>query len=411
MCLVLCNLFFLCWCVFLCVCLSVLGLICAPPPLPKNVINSMNMAKATRSYRLNRQELQYLRTLIDETVETVHLRDINQCAEFVLHAIKGRKMTASMLRPHVIDTIVTKGLRQLKPMLYRHAAFINQPLPLRGKALHKKATEIGLVHRTKIVRVDSLTIRNELNMVEGRKKMKNTEDIGRDCKRVVMLQTKRKDCVQSIVAQATATGVADTTRVWRDFQSEPKLMVKVCLKAIAAVATLKHVYVLDIHELTCLFHFPTFQKVLELLTHSHIFAINMGEDEGIFNCQHFDLLACKILNGTSAVRRWFVESHPTRRKILVECGLVPNNVRTDRPNVFTVARQKDLQLWDEGDRNSSRLAWLLAPASAFTGATQFKTDMQNSTCNWQKACAARQVGIASAMHVNETQDEAVHSSN
>jgi len=188
-------------------------------------------------------------------------------------------------------------------------------------------------------------------------------------------------------------------------------MVKVCLKAIAAVATLKHVYVLDIHELTCLFHFPTFQKVLELLTHFHIFAINMGEDEGIFNCQHFDLLACKILNGTSAVRRWFVESHPTRRKILVECGLVPNNVRTDRPNVFTVARRKDLQLWDEGDRNSSRLAWLLAPASAFTGATQFKTDMQNSTCNWQKACAARQVGIASAMHVNETQDEAVHSSN
>jgi hypothetical protein len=92
------------------------------------------------------------------------------------------------------------------------------------------------------------------------------------------------------------------------------------------------------------------------------------------------------------------------------------------PMYLLSQRRKDLQLWDEGDRNSSRLAWLLAPASAFTGATQFKTDMQNSTRNWQKACEARQVGSASegrllalatiaALHENETQDEVVHSSN
>jgi hypothetical protein len=159
-----------------------------------------------------------------------------------------RKVTSSMLRPHVIDTLATKGLRQLKPMLYRHAAFKNQLLPLQGKALHKKAAEIGLVYRTRIVRVDSCTIRNELKMVVGHKKMKNTEDIGRDCKRVVMLQTKRKECVEGIVAQATAKVVADITRVRRDFQSEPKCMVQVCLKAIAAVATLNHVYVLLRHR-------------------------------------------------------------------------------------------------------------------------------------------------------------------
>jgi hypothetical protein len=29
-------------------------------------------------------------------------------------------------------------------------------------------------------------------MAEGRKKMKMTDEIGRDCKRVVMLQTKQK---------------------------------------------------------------------------------------------------------------------------------------------------------------------------------------------------------------------------
>ncbi len=89
-----------------------------------------------------------------------------------------------------------------------------------------------------------------------------------------------------------------------------KGMRKVCLKAITAVATLKHVYVLDIHKLTCLFHFPVFQEVLKLLTPSHIFAINMGEDAGIFDRSHFELLATKILDGSSAVRRWFAESNP-----------------------------------------------------------------------------------------------------
>ena len=140
---------------------------------------------------MNRQELNYLRTLIDEAVETVHLRDIKKCADFVLHAIKGRKVATTMLRPHVIDTMTTKGLCQLKPILYRHAAFANLKSPLRGKALHRKATEVGLVQRTMTVRVDTKTIRNECNMAEGRKKMKMTDEIGRDCKRVVILQTKK----------------------------------------------------------------------------------------------------------------------------------------------------------------------------------------------------------------------------
>ncbi len=152
----LCDLFVLC--VLVCVCLVCALSAMGAPSLSKSIINSMNMAKATRSYRLDRQELQYLRTLIDEAVETVQLRDINNCAEFVLHAIKGRKLTTSMLRPHVIDTIEKNGLRQLKPTIYRHSTFKNQPLPLRGKALHKKATEIGSVYRTRIVRVDSFTI-------------------------------------------------------------------------------------------------------------------------------------------------------------------------------------------------------------------------------------------------------------
>ncbi len=42
-------------------------------------------------------------------------------------------------------------------------------------------------------------------------------------------------------------------------------------------------------------------------------------------------------------------------------------------------------------RDLPRLAWLLAPESAFTGATDYNTNMQNSLCNWALACAARGV--------------------
>lgn len=162
-----------------------------------------------------------------------------------------------------------------------------------------------------------------------------------------------------------------------------------CLKAIAAVAKLKHVYVLDIHKMTCLFHLPNFEKVLKLLTHSHIFAINMGEDAGIFHRDHFELLATSIRDGSSPLRRWFVESNPTRRVILVDCGLMKDYAHQDKPNVWTLARRTDYKLWKDGARDQPRLAWLLAPESAYTVATRYNTTLQDSTCNWAIACAKR----------------------
>jgi hypothetical protein len=170
-------------------------------------------------------------------------------------------------------------------------------------------------------------------------------------------------------------------------------MANVSLEAIAAVATLKNVYVLDIHKMTCLFDFATFKQMLDILTHSHIFAINMGEDAGMFDRRHFHLLAAKIREGSSAVRRWFAQSNGTRRaiRVWVECGLVRDNDHLDKPNVFTVARRKDRALWKEGNRELARLAWLLAPESAFIVAAQYKTNWQDSTCNWRSATAAREV--------------------
>ena len=59
--------------------------------------------------------------------------------------------------------------------------------------------------------------------------------------------------------------------------------------------------------------------------------------------------------------------------------------------MFTIARRKDCALWKDGEREQPRLAWLLAPESAFTVATRYNANMQDSTCNWALACAAREV--------------------
>ena len=131
--------------------------------------------------------------------------------------------------------------------------------------------------------------------------------------------------------------------------------------------------------------------MLDILTHSHIFAINMGEDAGMLDRRHFHLLAAKIREGSSAVRRWFAQSNGTRRAIWVECGLVRDNDHLDKPNVFTVARRKDRALWKEGNRELARLAWLLAPESAFNAAKHYNISMQKSTCNWIIACSKRTV--------------------
>jgi hypothetical protein len=267
-------------------------------------------------------ERQYVRTLLDEAIEYVKLRDRKACAAFVQHAIETRRMSTGILSPDVINAFAKKGLGLVAQMLKRHPGYINLPCPLRGKALHNKAAAVGLVQRAMTVRVDARTLREECCYAETRQKIKMSDGVGRQAKHVLMVKTKRKQCVQAIQAQANATGVADITRVWRDLQSSTKAMAEVSLKAIAAVARLKHVYVLDIHGMTCLFQFPIFEKVLELLAHSHIFTINMGEDAGRFDQPHFDLLASKICDGSSALCRWFVELNPTQRAILVECGLV-----------------------------------------------------------------------------------------
>ena len=338
------------------------------------------------SYRLNEMEREYMLILIGEAVRSVKVRNTKMCTEHVRNAIRNGAVRSMKLRPVVVDAIIKDGKGCIPRLINRHAAFKQLPLPLRGKALQKKGTELGLIQRTMTVRVDACTVKEECKLAQGRRDMKMAEEIGKNCKEVVMLRTKRKKCVEGIIAEANEKGIANITRVWRDFQSCTNAMEEVCLEAIRAVATMENVYVLDIHKLTCLFHLPVFTKVLNILTSSHIFAVNMGEDEGVFQLEHFKLLSSKILDGSCPIRRWFVQLGGSRRQIVAQCGLVKHK----KPNVFALARREDTRLWKLGDRNSPRLAWLLAPESAFSMAKQYNISMQDSTCNWERATAVRQ---------------------
>ena len=80
--------------------------------------------------------------------------------------------------------------------------------------------------------------------------------------------------------------------------------------------------------------------------------------------------------------------------IWAELGLVRHNAHLDKPNIWTLARREDKRKWSEGVRDETRLAWLLAPQSAYTVAKQYNIQMQHSTCNWRTACAARADVIA-----------------
>jgi hypothetical protein len=344
-------------------------------------------------------EKEFLQSIIERAMKCVQMRDMRKCCDFACNAIVAdrhvMKQAAAKLRPVVLAKIVSAGRKFFERLLVRNERYLAMPKPLRGKALHIAASELGLVTRGKTVKVNVATIKEECELAGARKQMKMHDDIGRDCERALVHKKKRMKCVEKIVALAEQTGVADISLVWREFSACRDTMRTVALKAIAAVCSIKTVYVMDMHEQTYLFPFPIFQQVIDLLTKSSIFAINMGEDNLIFNNDHFKLLADKIEDGSIPLRRWFVESNPERRIIMIKYKLVSKEqtsrkkANADNPNVWTIARRRDKEYWIEGKRDLTRLSWLTAPPSAYKGAIKYKTDMQNSTCNWETACALR----------------------
>ncbi len=356
-------------------------------PTEKNT----NTQRRVQACRFNKQERYFLQVIMDKAVAKVQVKDVALCVQSAMHAIHNDKIVhakaSTIMRKEVLDRVLTQGERVLRRMMLRHESYKNLKKPLRGNALRAKANEFGLRQRSKSARVDTAILKEEVQLAPTRIHMKCREDIGRECKRNMTMKMKRLECIRRIVRNACATGTADVTLVWRDFHHSKQILLNVALAAIKSVARQKQVHVLDIHGLTVLFEFNVFQTVLELLKPSYIFAINMGEDGGIFEHRHFKLLATKILDGSCAMRRWFVESNLSRRCILMECGLVSATSSKKKATVFKQARVQDRILWEQGDRESPRLAWLIAPKYAYKGAIAYNCALQDSICNWDHACS------------------------
>jgi hypothetical protein len=334
---------------------------------------------------------------MDSAIANTQTKDMKKCCECACRLFHSLSKSNVKLRAVVMEKLETTatGMLFFEGLFKRYDPYKALPPPLRGKSLSAKASELRLLQRTNAVRVDRATVKRECMMAATRIKMRMKEEIGRECRTVHVLQTKKKECVKSILKNAMSSGVANITTVWREFHACKKDLVQVALAAIRAVAKVKSVYVMDIHGLTFLFDFPTFKKILDLLASSSVFAINLGEDVGTLESEQFTLLASKILDGSSAIRRWFVQSNPQRRMtLLVPCGLVSHPLGSkEHPTVFTRARRRDIQLWKDGYRDDNRLAWLRAPESAYVGARKYKTQMQDSLCNWNAACVVTQTVI------------------
>ena len=352
-----------------------------------------------RSFRLNKEEHKFINDMLNNAILNVGMRDRKRCCECACKAILGdRRMyevATATLRPVILAHLTATRERFFFGMLQRNVAYLGMPKPLGGKALYNMAREFGLVVREQTVRVDVEIIKEECMLAKARMDMNMLGEVGRECNSQLVHKLKIKECINRIVQMAQRTGVADITMAWRDFASHPDTLTKLALKAISIVSGLKNVYVLDIHGLKCLFPYTVFKEMLSLLCNSAIFAVNMGEDNLILDVPHFSLLAAKIKDGSSAVRRWFVESTPQRRVTLRHCGLVSKRKSrltkgsVTSPNIFTIARRVDKAMWKEGHRNESRLSWLSAPKSAYNAARKHNTNMQNSTCKWSAACALR----------------------
>jgi hypothetical protein len=139
---------------------------------PVSRLHNPGSSYGMKSNWLTGLERLYLQTLMTEAVESVKLRDMKKCTVYVQEAARYRTLATTMLRSEVRTTIANDGVRILRRMLTRHAAFKKLSCPLREMALEKEAAKLGLIQRTNRVRVDARTLREECNFAEGRLKMK-----------------------------------------------------------------------------------------------------------------------------------------------------------------------------------------------------------------------------------------------
>ncbi len=162
---------------------------------------------------------------MDSAIGNTQTKDMNKCCECACRALHSLSKSNVKLRAVVMKKIETTGMLFIKGLFQRYAPYKALPPPLRGKSLSAQASELGLLQRTNAVRVDRATVKRECMMASTRIKMHMKEDIGRECRTVHVLQTKKKQCVDSILKNAMSSEVANITHVWREFHACTKVLV------------------------------------------------------------------------------------------------------------------------------------------------------------------------------------------
>ena len=81
-----------------------------------------------RTFRLRFVEREFLRTIMDETLNVVQMQDRKKCCEYACRAILGDrnmlKRAAAVLRPVVLEKIQTTGVIFFKNLLDRNAKYL-----------------------------------------------------------------------------------------------------------------------------------------------------------------------------------------------------------------------------------------------------------------------------------------------
>ena len=196
----------------------------------------MPISQPGRAFRLYPEERIFLNMVLEKAVAKVQVKDMKLCVACALDLyqidLEDHKRGDAFLRDVVQNAIRDNGTKVFQRLMYRLPAYVKLPPILRGKRLVHTAELLALPQRTKFVRVDRGTLKEEVMMAAGRIKMKMAEETGRECRRLIMLKTKRLRCIKKIVKEAQKTGVADITLVWRDFHHTKTSCLKCRLRQL-----------------------------------------------------------------------------------------------------------------------------------------------------------------------------------
>lgn len=228
-------------------------------------------------------------------------------------------------------------------------------------------------HRTQLAKCDVAVLRDEVRNAPFYRKERMPEEIGKLA--IKCIQRKESDLAYTL----QVTEHAKKNGIIKLFHNTN---VHLVLKSIQAAV--KHAFLLDVHGFLPLFELHNFNKLLDIIDYTNIFAVNMGEDGGLFGEDHCKTLSARILNGSSSLRRWFLEMNRQRRTLLQKYHLVsaPNSL-----TVFSIARIEDRRLWGN-DQTLSRLAWMRASEEAYECVDSYNIALQSTLTNFSRATAS-----------------------